>query len=326
MCTRVLYETGYGTYMVGRNADWNDKEVEGILWLFPRGMKREKTAGDNPVSWTSKYGSISLCMYGNVAADGMNEEGLVCNMNFLAESDFGDADQGGRPTLSIGAWLQYVLDNFKTVAEAVEAFESDPFAIVGGHFGNGRPISVHWSVSDASGDSAIFEYIDGKLQIHHGPEFTVMTNSPPYDQQIAINAYWDLIGGDRMLPGTISAADRYVRASYTLKSMPKWDNPREALAAIFAQMRAVSVPCADMGGDPDKPNLAMTMYRMFSDSDTKKYYFDNIWDPSVFWVDLKRADLSEGAKPAKLLVSGQVNYAGDVTSQFEPAEPYEFIK
>lgn len=190
-----------------------------------------------------------------------------------------------------------MLDNFKTVAEVVETLGPDPFTVVG-----------------------------GTLKIHHGRDYKVMTNSPTYDQQIAINAYWDLIGGDRMLPGTISAADRYVRASYTLKSMPKWDNPREALAAIFAQMRAVSVACADMGGDPEKPNLAMTMYRMISDSDSRKYYFDNIWDPSVFWVDLKGADLSEGAKPSRLLASGQVDYAGDITAQFETAEPYEFIK
>ena len=55
MCTRVLYETtGYGIYMVGRNADWNDKTVEGVLWLFPRGMKRDGAAGKNPVTWTSK--------------------------------------------------------------------------------------------------------------------------------------------------------------------------------------------------------------------------------------------------------------------------------
>ena len=36
--------------------------------------------------------------------------------------------------------------------------------------------------------------------------------------------------------------------------------------------------------------------------------------------------LSEGAKPSKLLVSGKSDLAGDVTAQFEPAEPYEFIK
>jgi penicillin V acylase-like amidase (Ntn superfamily) len=36
---------------------------------------------------------------------------------------------------------------------------------------------------DPSGDSAILEYLGGKLVTHHGPEYKVMTNSPPYDQQ-----------------------------------------------------------------------------------------------------------------------------------------------
>ena len=31
MYTRVLYETGYNTYMVNRNTNWNNKDVEGIL-------------------------------------------------------------------------------------------------------------------------------------------------------------------------------------------------------------------------------------------------------------------------------------------------------
>jgi len=35
--------------------------------------------------------------------------------------------------------------------------------------------------------SAIFEYVHGKLAIHHGKEYHVMTNSPIYDKQIAIN-------------------------------------------------------------------------------------------------------------------------------------------
>jgi hypothetical protein len=39
-------------------------------------------------------------------------------------------------------------------------------------------------------------------------------------QQLAINVDWDLVGGKSMLPGTISAVDRYVRACYDLKSSP----------------------------------------------------------------------------------------------------------
>ena len=57
-----------------------------------------------------------------------------------------------------------------------------------------------------------------------------MTNSPVYDQQLALNAYWDLIGGDRMLPGTISAADRFVRLSYALKASPKFKDRDMAVA------------------------------------------------------------------------------------------------
>jgi len=36
----------------------------------------------------------------------------------------------------------------------------------------------HLALADASGDSAIFEYISGKLVIHHDRKYTVMTNSP----------------------------------------------------------------------------------------------------------------------------------------------------
>ena len=50
-------------------------------------------------------------------------------------------------------------------------------------------------LADATGDSAIFEYIDGKLVVHHGKQYSVMTNDPPYDQQLALNGYWQEVGG-----------------------------------------------------------------------------------------------------------------------------------
>ena len=45
------------------------------------------------------------------------------------------------------------------------------------------------------GDSAIFEFLGGQLKIHHGWHDTVMTNSPPFDDQLALDAYWREIGG-----------------------------------------------------------------------------------------------------------------------------------
>ncbi|MBX7435217.1 linear amide C-N hydrolase [Mycobacterium sp. Y57] len=323
MCTRVLYETGTGTYMTGRNADWNDLTAKVSLWLFPRGMKRDGGVSKDSVRWTSVYGSVITGFYDTVSADGMNEAGLVCNLLYQAEADYGEPGQTGRPTISIGAWLQYVLDSYASVAEAVAAMRPDPFTVVSGNFGNGRPASVHFSLSDSTGDSAIVEFLDGTLVIHHGRDYTVMTNSPVYDQQLAINVYWDLIGGNNMLPGTISAADRYVRASYNLKTSPKFTDRRQALAAVFSQMRAVSPPLGMT--DPDKPNISSTLYRIVADHDSKRYYFDNVLDPSVFFVDLAKVDLNEGATPSKLDVLGPVNLAGDVSTNFTPTVPFAFL-
>lgn len=182
---------------------------------------------------------------------------------------------------------------------------------------------MHIAPSDPSGDSAILEYVGGKLQIHHGPECKVMTNSPVYSQQIAIDTYWDLVGGNNFLPGTISAADRFVRASYALKVSPKFKDRREAVAAIFSQMRSIGVPLGM--SDPDKPNISSTLWRTVIDHDAKRYYFDSVINPSVIWVDLDKVDLKPGAKPMKLKLGVPQNFGGDVASKFEPAEPFKFL-
>ena len=61
-----------------------------------------------------------------------------------------------------------------------------------------------------------------------------MTNSPPFDQQLALNAYWKGIGGDVMLPGTIRASDRFVRASYYVDALPDDASGPRAIAAVFS--------------------------------------------------------------------------------------------
>ena len=134
-------------------------------------------AGAESIQWTSKYGSVVVSGYEAGSADGMNEKGLVANLLYLAESDYGKPD-GSRPFLSIAAWPQYVLDNYATVAEAVEALKKEPFNMLAPTLPNGPAAALHLAISDASGDSAIFEYVDGKLKIHHGKQYAVMTNSP----------------------------------------------------------------------------------------------------------------------------------------------------
>ncbi|TPW27084.1 linear amide C-N hydrolase [Martelella alba] len=323
MCTRIFYETGNATYITGRNMDWSDVHMQTDFWVFPRGLKRDGGLGDGSAEWTSRYGSAIVSIYNLATSDGLNEAGLAGNMLYLAESDFGDPAARGKPLISAGAWLQYMLDNFATVEEAVAAMADDPLTVVSADAPNGKPATVHLALSDASGDSAILEFVGGRLTIHHGRDFKVMTNSPVYDQQLAINSYWDLVGGKNFLPGTIAAADRFARASYNLKSTPQFADQRAALASVFSQMRAVSTPLGM--ADPEKPNIASTLWRTVIDHEARRYFFDSVINPSVFWIALGDFNLEAGAPALKLDLGDPATPGGDVAGLFQAHEPFSFL-
>src|SRR5262245_14055774 len=233
MCTRAVYLGSDDTVITGRSMDWGE-DMYSNAWVFPRGMARDGAAGPNSVRWTSKYGSLAVSSYETATADGMNEAGLVANGLYLAESDYGKPD--GRPTMSITAYGQYVLDNFGSVAEAVEGLRTDSFRVIPPILPNGRGAPCHLSVSDPTGDSGIFEWLDGKLVIHHGRQYQVLTNSPTYDQQLAINAYWEGVDPLTFLPGSINAADRFARVSFLIKAIPT-KSPTRSPPCLKAPMR-----------------------------------------------------------------------------------------
>jgi choloylglycine hydrolase len=50
----------------------------------------------------------------------------------------------------------------------------------------GHRANVHLAIEDATGDSAIVEFIDGQPRVHHGRQHRIMTNDPSHDAQIAL--------------------------------------------------------------------------------------------------------------------------------------------
>jgi len=332
-CTRTLYVGANGTVITGRNMDWSE-DMASNLWVFPAGMKRDGASGPRSLQWTSKYGSVVVSSYEAGSGDGLNEKGLAANLLYLAESDYGKPT-AGKPLLSIAAWAQYALDNYATVAEAVVALGNEPFTVLAPTLPNGQAAALHLAISDATGDSAIFEYVAGKLQIHHGKQYTVMTNSPLYDQQLALNAYWKGIGGLTFLPGTNRAADRFARASFLIDAIPRKLDPSyakgvpqqsyvfQAVASVMSVQRAVSVPLGIT--TPNQPNISSTIWRTVSDQTNLVYYFDSATRPNTFWVTLSKLNLKPGAPVRKLTIQNGEVFAGDVSDQFKEAPPFAFL-
>jgi choloylglycine hydrolase len=203
---------------------------------------------------------------------------------------------------------------------------TEPFVVVtDGVPGEDRLATLHLSMSDASGDSAIVEYVGGKQVIHHGRDYQVMTNSPIFASQLAVNAYWEQLGGTVMLPGTNRAADRFARASFYVNAIPKVEDPKVALASVLSVVRNVSVPFGI--STPDEPNISSTRWRTVTHHGHKLYCFESALTPNVFWVDLKKLDVGEGAAVRKLTLGDDDSntFAGETSAHFAVAEPFTFL-
>ncbi len=320
-CTRVVYKGQNNLILTARSMDWKE-DIKSNIWVFPRGMDRNGAVGANSLKWKSKYGSVITSAYDISSTDGINEKGLVANLLWLAESEYPTWDQK-KPGLSIAAWVQYVLDSFATVDEAVNEIEKGTFEIVSDKMPDGsRMATLHLSISDALGDNAIFEYIGGKLIIHHDKSYQVMTNSPIFDKQLALNEYWNEIGGTVMLPGTNRAADRFVRASFYTHAIPQTADTRIGVASIFSVIRNCSVPFGI--STPGQPNISSTRWRTVADHKNLVYYYESVLTPNTFWLELKDIDFSVNAHVKKLSLENNETYKGNAVASLVDAPPFIF--
>ena len=321
-CSRALWAPTGQPVLIGRNMDWTSK-MGTKLYAMPKGMRRQGMTPANAKEWVSKYGSVVAIIWDCATSDGMNEAGLNANLLYLAETKYAEPD-ASREGISISVVIQYYLDNFATVAEAVEAtssFQLQSFKIT--HKGEQVEGPVHVSLADATGDSAIIEILDGEVVIHHGKQYTVMTNSPPYDEQLVLIKQYQGLGGNKPLPGTADADDRFVRGAYYLTKLPEApESYQEAVAGVLSVMRNMATPIG--ANDPIKPNISATLWRSISDLTNRRYYFEFTTMPNVVWVNLKNLNLEKGAPVQVFDLRSDIEASGEVSGRFENTKPVKF--
>ena len=321
-CTRILWNTNKLAVLVGRTMDF-PISTEPVITVLPRGMARDggmfagaRIDAVNPAHWTSKYGSIVTSVFGAGTADGVNEQGVAMHLLYFIPADFGQRDpsKGG---LQAALWGQYVLDAAATVEEGL-ALLDDVQPLMVDH--EGIKATVHLAIEDATGDSAIIEYIPGgKKTIYHNRDYHIMTNDPSYDQQLAYRATFNFDNATREtpIPGNTDAKDRFIRADYYRQWLPEPKDTREAIAGILAIARNVSVPFGAPNRAPG--SLYNTEYRTAIDLTNRRYYFELTNSPSLIWMDLLKFDLNKGS-PVLLLNPDDINLVGDVTKNFKPGK------
>lgn len=321
MCTRVLWNTEDRYVMAGRTMDWPESTQPTIV-AFPRGRERDGgkvgdvvAVPDNPLRWTSRYANLVTTVYGIGTVDGFNEAGLGIHALFLNSTDVGPRDPS-RPGLHMGLFGQYLLDQAGSVAEAVALIDTFQPVMVEAH---GRQATLHFALEDVGGDSAIIEFAGGQPVVHHGREYTIMTNDPTYGEQLDLLAKQDFShpSSETPLPGNVNPRDRFQRAAYySALLMPPADR-RQAVASVMAIMRNVSVPF----GAPYKDfGVYNTEYRTVVDLTEKLYFFELSTSPNVIWIDFDALKLDD--QPLEINPY-DTTLVGDVTSRFQ-AQPVPF--
>lgn len=316
-CSRVVFlgDSTTNYVMVGRTLDWRTP-IPTNLYVYPRGVEKQSMPSGPMLTWTSQYGSVVAVGYDGGVTEGMNEAGLVVNGLFCKGTIYKEAiGNNDMPVMSLSMFVSYFLDNFATVGEVSAWLADNQFAIFGKTFDGGTASTLHWAMTDKSGETLVLEYVDGNLNLYKSRDLQVMTNDPPMPQMQAIDKYWQGVGGVNMLPGTVRSADRFVRASFFIKHVPDNVGYDAALGSLASIMGTVSVPYGyEIVGEP---NVSSTQWRSIADSPGGKYYFKFADSLSTFWVDLSRMMLNPGAPILKLDTSKHTDFSGCVNHLFK---------
>lgn len=319
-CSRILYVGSDSTLrIVGRSLDWKTP-IPTNLYVYPRGMHKIGNTLQGSLEWTSKYGAVYAVGYDGGVTEGMNEKGLVVNGLFCKGTVYENDSTSHRPPMSLAVFVAWLLDTNATTPEVVDVLRKHDFNITGSTFDNGTSPTLHWGITDAEGRCAVVEFENGSIRIYEGQDMPAMTNDPNFPEMNAINDYWTKIGGGNMLPGTVKSPDRYVRGYYFDGHVAKTADAYLGLAIIRSIMGNVSVPY--MYTVETEPNVSSTQWRSYSNIRDRLYYFDIVTNPGIFYIDLKKCDLRQGAPVLKLDTSVSRDYMGDVTDRLVESEPF----
>jgi len=339
-CTRIFWNTNPELMIVGRNEDYVTASHPTFV-ATPRGVKRFGTADEakrsKSISWTVKYGNVASYANNRFPNDGMNEAGLTARTLFYVDGDPNEtvAPDSKKKELDEDHWVSFVLDNFKTVADAVDAIRNKVHVVsVVGKKGSGFSYATpkHLAMADATGDSAIVEIQKGEVKIFHGPQYRILTNPPSYQKELENAEKYKDVKQDK-LPVSWSASDRFVRSDFFLRHLPKPRNNDASTgygfmySALATSMMPAGLPSPAEDVDVVKklvatlsdPNEtyggAATYYQSISDLTNRHYRFRSLIAPSDVYFNLKQYDFAEG-QPVRVIKRideyAQQGWSGDV--------------
>jgi choloylglycine hydrolase len=324
-CTSLLLKADDGSFVYGRTMEFA-LPLNSQLIVVPRNLAIKAVGPDGKagsgLAYATKYGAIGANGLGlPIIVDGINEKGLAAGMLFFPGlagfQDVGPAEAAN----SIASYeiATYILTQFANIDEVkaglprikVNRAPQEVFKTT---------VPLHVTVHDATGRSLVVEYVGGQLQMTDNP-VSVLTNSPAIAWHLgnlaqyanvtaspgasfsaggASFAPWSSGTGMNGIPGDMSAASRFVRASFYVANAPRLKTGAEGLGIAFHLLNQFDIPpgavrTAEGGAGGGVAGYEVTEWTAAADLKAGVYQIKTYADPQVRQLAIRSVDLDARA-------------------------------
>ena len=296
-CTEILLNKSKGVVVSGRTLDY-DCEMGSKICFKAKGTRMIDACAKytdltgTPFSWTAKYSAVLVDGFDEPAyIDGMNTEGLSVGTLWDSDSQPASANriEAGRHGVSNVTLTEYILENASNIQEARQLISGLTLVI---STYKGKPMPVHWVITERSGKSMVMELRNGRPNFFdQSTQVGVMTNSPTYDLQLSnLEASKKAMNADPAytLPGDYRSTSRFVKSAFLVAHVPEFTAVDDAVVAATQVLHNVETPKGAQG-----PTGSYTQWIAVRDQTNLRYLLMGVKHSATKVVNLSTANFKE---------------------------------
>lgn len=310
-CSGFSYTSADGKHFLGRTYDmFGTLEANRITVLAP-GYELALSPSGNGGSVRLSNGLVGNAIQGpsfHIFTDAVNGHGLMATLQNFPLCAHYDTQKGeGHRDVHPAFFIPYILGRCASVSEVVEEvarinLTAEPIF--------SSPMSVHYLVSDGTGEAIIVEPDEGGISVHRNT-IGVMTNAPGYQWQCAnlrnyvavsnvhtpprqllgqtIAPFGQGTGGSFGLPGSYSSPDRFVRLAFAKDFAVEVPGEIETVSRMYDIFSTVHVPAGMLRSSADSQDYEATLCTSVMCAESRTYYFSPAEDRRISAYRLDRA-------------------------------------
>ena len=304
MCTAITYTTN--NHYFGRNLDLEYSYKENVT-IMPRNYELKFRKVENINNHYAIIGMAYVSEDYPLYYDAINEKGVgMAGLNFPENADYKEVIEG-KNNIAPFEFIPYVLAQCANLDEVKKLLENINIALI--NFSDELPVSpLHWIISDKEKSITVESVKDG-LKIYDNP-VGVLTNNPTFDiHMFNLNNYMSLSVeqpvnnfskdlnlniysrgmGALGLPGDLSSASRFVKATFTKLNSKSGNSEIESISQFFHILGSVYQQrgCVHMGDG----KYEITIYSSCCNMDKGIYYYKTYENSQIIAVDMYKENL-----------------------------------